>query len=231
MRENPSNRNLIGEYARISARAESRDITRRNRSSVGANASRWTGRPPLAYVLVLLLGCSVGAALADDDASSARVKMTPAVVCETITGYKDYVELEEPSRARDEKLLLYYEPTEYAYKKVGNVYQAHLTQDVKLRKHGDKKVIWQKNDILKYEPKSKSPPGFIYLSNTIALKPYEPGEYDLEIILHDQIGKGPVATQVVRFTIKPAPAPAPAPKPTGTPKGDSKDRKPTPDSP
>ena len=30
----------------------------------------------------------------------------------------------------------------------------------------------------------------IYLSNTIALKDLPPGEYDLEIILHDEIGKG-----------------------------------------
>jgi hypothetical protein len=154
------------------------------------------------------------------DDSPEKLGMTTAVVCKSITGYKDYVALDEPARTRDEKLLIYYEPLEYATEQVGREHQAHLTQDVKLRKRGEKKVIWQKNDLVKYQPKSNSPPTLIYLSNTIALKAYEPGDYDLEIILHDRISKGPVATQVVRFTIKPIP------KPAESAKDEAKDRKP-----
>ena len=53
-------------------------------------------------------------------------------------------------------------------------------------------------------PKQDLPPTQIYLRNTISLKGLEPGEYDLIIILHDEVNEGRTATQVVKFRVIPA---------------------------
>ena len=37
------------------------------------------------------------------------------------------------------------------------------------------------------------------MKNAISLKGLPPGDYDLTLILHDEIAKGPAAKQVVRF--------------------------------
>ncbi len=44
----------------------------------------------------------------------------------------------------------------------------------------------------------------IYLRQTVSLKGLAPGDYELTIILHDELGKGATATQVVKFKIIPA---------------------------
>ena len=41
----------------------------------------------------------------------------------------------------------------------------------------------------------------IFLRNTISLKGLKPGDYELIIILHDEIAKGPPATQAVKFRV------------------------------
>ena len=53
-------------------------------------------------------------------------------------------------------------------------------------------------------PKQELPPTHVYLRNTISLKGLEPGEYDLIIILHDEVNEGRTATQVVKFRVIPA---------------------------
>ncbi len=70
---------------------------------------------------------------------------------------------------------------------------------------GPKKIIWQKLKMLDYTtPKQDLPPTHIYLRNTISLKGLEPGDYDLIIILHDEVNEGRTATQVVKFRVIPA---------------------------
>ena len=43
--------------------------------------------------------------------------------------------------------------------------------------------------MVEYEPKSEQPPQQLYMRNTISLKGLEPGEYELTIILRDEIDK------------------------------------------
>jgi hypothetical protein len=160
----------------------------------------------------------IGGAAASDDTnvprdgedSSDALRMTPAVVCESVAGFRDYVTKDVQVVTRDDKLILYFEPTGFATEKVGRAHRVHLTEDVRLRKHGERKVLWQKDDLLTYEPKAKTPPTALYCSNTIAVKGCEPGEYDLELILHDRIAKGAPARQIVRFRVKPSPPAEPA---------------------
>jgi hypothetical protein len=135
------------------------------------------------------------------DADTRALGMTPAVACASINGLEDYVPLDEPAVTRDDKLLVYFEPRNYRTEKAGTEYRAFLTVDARLRKRADKRVLRKKDDIVKYQPKSRAPLGRIYLSATIELKPYEPGEYDLDIILHDKLAKGSPATQTLAFRI------------------------------
>jgi hypothetical protein len=138
-------------------------------------------------------------------ATKPLLRMSEAIVCDTIKGYEDYEPLPGAALTSDEKLLVYYRPLNYRSSLNNGSYQAHFTQDYQLRKRGVKKFFWQKLKILDYTtPKQDLPPSQIYLRNTISLKGLEPGEYDLIIILHDENNEGRTATQVVKFRIIPA---------------------------
>jgi hypothetical protein len=138
----------------------------------------------------------------------ARLGMTPAIACESITAYEQYVPLAEPAVTRDDKLLVYYQPTNYAIIKVGSKYQAHFTQDVRIRRRGQKPVIWAKEKLFDYTQESAYPPYQVCLTNKISMKLLTPGDYDLDIILHDQNAKGATAEQTFRFRVKASPPPA-----------------------
>lgn len=128
--------------------------------------------------------------------------MSRAVVCASVGGFRDYEPLEIPERTRDDKLVIYYEPEHYAYERTGpEAYRISFSQDAVLRKKGSKAVLKRKDRFLTYEGTSKVPPSEVFLSNSINLKPYGPGEYVLEIILRDEIGGGEPATQTVEFRI------------------------------
>ena len=141
--------------------------------------------------------------LQGDDPPAPKLAMSPAVVCAKITGYGDYVALEEVVLTRDDKLLIYYEPTGFATEKVGKEHRVHLIQDGRIRRRGEKKVLQSKDKLLDYKGKSSTPVRVVYLANTIALKDLPPGEYDLEIILRDEIAKGKPTSQIVKFRVKP----------------------------
>ncbi len=130
--------------------------------------------------------------------------MSRGVVCSSIDGYEDYEVLPDAAQTSDEKLLVYYRPLGYKSVLVDGLYQAHFTQDAQIRKHGEKAVLRQKLKLLEYKPKNASPPDYIYLRNTISLKGLPPGDYDLTIILRDEVAKCPAATQVVKFRVIPA---------------------------
>jgi hypothetical protein len=138
-------------------------------------------------------------------ATKPLLRMSEAIVCDTIKGYEDYEPLPGAALTSDEKLLIYYRPSNYHSSMEKGSYQAHLTQDAQVRKRGTKKIIWQKLKMLDYTtPKQDLPPTHIYLRNTISLKGLEPGEYDLILILHDEVNEGRTATQVVKFRVIPA---------------------------
>ena len=157
----------------------------------------------------------ISALLGDDAPPAGKLAMTKAVACSTVTGYGDFVPLDEAVLTRDDKLLLYYEPSGYAYEQVGREYHVHLIQDARVRRKGEKTVLQAKDKLLDYKGKSKTPPLNVFLANTITLKPLPPGEYELEIILRDAIGKGPPATQILKFRVKAVDAPKGRPDPPG----------------
>jgi hypothetical protein len=135
--------------------------------------------------------------------AEGSLRMTAGVVCRSITGYEDYEPLPEGEQTAEEKLLVYFRPTGHRIERVDDFYQAHLVPDFQIRKRGEKAVLRQKLKFYEYKPKSAEPPRSIYMKNVIALKGLPPGDYNLTIILHDEIAKGPPATQVVKFRIIP----------------------------
>ncbi len=57
--------------------------------------------------------------------------------------------------------------------------------------------------MFEYKPTGKEPPRLVYLKTQVSLKGLPPGDYDLTIILHDEIDKGAVVTKVLPFRIIP----------------------------
>lgn len=146
-----------------------------------------------------------------------RLVMSKAVACEFVEGFGDYVERPSPRLSADEKLLVYYEPRHFATEKIGGRHRAHLTQDARVRKRGQKAAVWSKDKLLDYEAKADSPAFQLFLSNTIALKGLPPGDYDLDITLHDEVSRGSPATQTLRFSIVERPDAADEADPEKTP--------------
>jgi hypothetical protein len=132
------------------------------------------------------------------------LEMEPGIICKTIDGYEDYEPLPGAAQTSDEKLLVYIRPSGFQSEKLDKGYQAHLTLDGEVRKRGTKTILRQKKKLLDYKPVYTAPPVFVYLKHAVSLKGLVPGDYDLTIILHDEIAKGgAVATQVVKFKIIP----------------------------
>jgi hypothetical protein len=131
--------------------------------------------------------------------------MSPAVVCRRIDGYEDFKPLPGAALTADEKLLVYYRPLRYRTDTIAGDHTAHLVQDNEIRKKGKKQIVLQKRRVVEYQPKQAQPLGAIYMSNTISLKGLTPGEYELTIILRDELDRGsPPSKQVVRFKVIPA---------------------------
>jgi hypothetical protein len=132
------------------------------------------------------------------------LRMSRAVVCKSIDGYEVYKPLPGAAQTSDEKLLIYYRPLRYKIDFVDGYYRAHLVQDNEIRKRGKKEIVRQKKKVVEYDPKSKEPFGPIYIRNTISLKGLEPGDYDLTIILRDELDKiAPPSKQQVKFRVIP----------------------------
>lgn len=139
----------------------------------------------------------------EEEADEARLVMSRAIACESVAGFADYVGRPTSGLTTDEKLLVYYEPRNFVTERIGKRRQARLVQDVRLRRRDQKAALWSKDKLVDYTAKNDGPISEIYLTNTISLKGLRPGEYDLDIILHDEIGGGRPATQTLRFSIKP----------------------------
>lgn len=135
------------------------------------------------------------------ESKKAQLRMTPGVVCSVIDGYEKYKVLPKAAQTSDEKLLVYFRPLGYQIEKVDDGYEAHLVPGFQIRKRGQKEVLLQKLRMYEYKPRSEQPPHFLYMKNAISLKGLGPGEYDLTILLHDEIAKGPAAQQVIRFRV------------------------------
>ena len=160
--------------------------------------------------LELIVPAWANSVAADDDGSTKKqtktssLKVTPGVVCKSIDGYEHYEPLPDAAQTSDEKLLVYVRVTNFKVERKGGYYRGHLTSGFEIRKRGAKAVLLQKQKGLDYEPKNRQPIGDIYLKNVISLKGLSPGDYDLSLILHDELAEELPATQVIKFKVIPA---------------------------
>jgi len=176
------------------------------RAQVLTLAAAWLG---MSHPLVpMTKGCQASGSASQDSAENSAEKatslrMSPGVVCRSIDGYEQYERLPGAAQTSDEKLLVYLRPLGYMTEPVDGEYQAHLVPDFQIRKRGEKAILREKKKAFEYKPKTRERPRLIYLKNVISLKGLPPGDYDLTIILHDELAKGTPATQVVKFRIIP----------------------------
>jgi hypothetical protein len=143
------------------------------------------------------------AAAKKQPAKDTGLAMEPGVVCKSIDGFENYVPLPGAAQTSDEKLLVYIRALGYRTEIVDGTLEGHLTVDGEVRRRGDKAVLRQKKKMLEYKPRAELPPQFVYLKNSVSLKGLSPGDYELTIILHDEIAKGAPASQVIKFKIIP----------------------------
>jgi hypothetical protein len=134
----------------------------------------------------------------EDDGSFGIIGLT---ACREIRGYEDFEPLPAPALAPDEKLLVYFRPRHYKTASVEGRHEAHLAEDCRIRRRGSSAIVWSKPNIVEYRPRADQPPREIYIRNTISLKALKPGDYELEIVLHDKIGLGPSATHTLSFQV------------------------------
>lgn len=160
------------------------------------------GLPSMLAIGVLALAAWGGEG--DDDGSFG---LTAPVACREINGYEDYVVLPGAALTADEKLLVYYRPVHYKSARVDGKYEVHLTQDGRVRRRGSKAVLWSKPRLLDYKVRTDTPPQLIYLRNTIALKGLKPGEYELDVVLRDEVGQSAPAVRSLPFRVVPSPDP------------------------
>jgi hypothetical protein len=131
------------------------------------------------------------------------LSMGPGVICKSIDGFENFEPLPGAEQTSDEKLLVYLRADGFQTEKVDKGLGAHLTADGEVRKRGETGLLRQKKKMLEYKPIAASIPQLVYLKASISLKGLTPGDYDLTIILHDEIAKGAPASQVIKFKVIP----------------------------
>jgi hypothetical protein len=176
--------------------------------------------------LRLFLTCSAliaaGAGPADDTKSSRpALDMSKAVVCKKVVGYEDYVELPDASLTSEDKLNVYFRPLNFRVDpvekpKAGSRFKARFSEDCRIRRKGEKTVLMKKDKMVEYDPVFELRGQELYLVNNISLKGLSPGDYELDVVLHDVLEKDSSATQTVAFTVVPTPQVDPTPKEEGT---------------
>lgn len=134
------------------------------------------------------------------------------VACKEVRGYEDYDPLPDAALTHDEKLIIYFLPRHFKTERKGKKYRVHFTQQGRVKRRGQKAVLWSLPRTLEYEEEFDGPPRSVFLTNKLALKALPPGDYDYEIVLHDAVGGSSAATRTLPFTILLSPDPkAPAP--------------------
>ncbi len=155
---------------------------------------------PVALALSALFQASQAQETPKDDRSFS---ISEPILCKDVRGYEDYEELKTPELTSEDKLLVYFRPRHFKVAASGEKFEAHFTQDGKIRRRGEKPVVWQKTNLLDYKPKADIREMPIFLKNAISLKTLKPGDYQLEITLRDEIGKSAPALKTVFFKIVP----------------------------
>src|SRR5262249_16560756 len=129
--------------------------------------------------------------------------MEPGIVCKSIDGFEDYQRLPDAAQTSDEKLLVYIRTHGFQTETVEKGVEGHLTADGEVRKRGQKAILRKKRNMLDYRPRAPLTPERVYLKASVSLKGLAPGDYDLTIILHDEIAKDTSVSQVIKFKIIP----------------------------
>ena len=168
-------------------------------------------------VWILLFACLASTGPAEEPA----LEMSKAVVCKRIEGFENYVELPDASMTSEDKLNVYFRPLNYKVEplprpKPGRRFQARFVEDCRIRRKGEKVVLMKKDKLLEYDAAFESLDYQIYLQNNISLKGLTPGEYELEVILHDVLKPDVTSRQLVGFKVVPTPKVDPPPKEEGT---------------
>lgn len=139
------------------------------------------------------------------DEDDGRFGLTRPIACKEIRGYEDYEPLKAVELTSEDKLLVYYRPLHFKSEKKGKVYEARLSQDGRIRRKGEKSVLYAKK-YLDYRPtKDGEPPSSLYIRNMVGLKGLKPGEYEFDIILKDEVSQSAPATRSIAFKVVPTP--------------------------
>ena len=186
----------------------------------------------LGWILAISLGLSRGITLAqtppppdsppgqDQKPDEAKaLGMSPAIACLRVDGLEQYTPLPEATLTSADKLKVYFRPLRYKVETDPtnkNPYRAKFVEDGRIRRKGEKNPLVKEDKLLEYETRFAQADWQIYLVNTIGLEKLTPGEYELDITLHDAIDGDATARQTLAFRIVPIPdvteAP-PAPEP------------------
>ena len=153
------------------------------------------------------------------------LSMTPAVAVSRVDGLDQFTPLPDSTLTKADKLKVYFEPLNYKVEndsKPKQPFRAKFTEDARIRRKGEKTALVKEDKLLEYEARFDAINYRIYLVNTIGLESLTPGEYEIDIILHDILDGQASATQTMPFRVvpssvetvdKPKPEPAETPKP------------------
>jgi hypothetical protein len=112
---------------------------------------------------------------------STDFDVSKPIVCKTVTGLRNFEKRDPPELTTFDKLIVYVEPTGYSTRLVDGKRKALLVQNGRVRAAGSKKVIFEREELLRFEPEVP-PAGFnAYLAATIGFKSLQPGDYVLEL--------------------------------------------------
>jgi hypothetical protein len=158
----------------------------------------------LRWVIPAILLAPTARSLAFDEKPDA-LTMTKPVLCLKVHGFASFEPLPAATLTADDKMMVYYEPSGYKIERTKDGYRASFAQDGRIRKKGSKDPIWKKEKMIEYEPKSMTPPYRIFMRSDLSIKGLPPGDYELDLVLHDQLAKDASATRTVAFKVVPAP--------------------------
>ena len=153
---------------------------------------------------------------ADPAVGPPAFAMSPAVACARVDGYEDFTPLPVVELTSLDKLKVYFRPLHFKYDvdpKNKAPYRVRFVEDGRIRRKGEKKEVAKEDKLLEYETRSDVPGFPVYLVNTIGLEKLTPGDYELDITLHDMVDGAAVAKQVLPFRVVPLPAGAAPPEP------------------
>jgi len=166
--------------------------------------------------LVCSAGFLTGVRFADEPRPARpSLEMSKAIVCKKVVGFEDYVELPDASLTSEDKLNVYFRPIHFRVAPVekpkpGSRYKSSFVEDCRIRRKGEKTVLMKKDKMVEYDPTFERFDQELFLVNNISLKGLSPGDYELDIVLHDLLEKDATTTQTVTFTVIPTPKVEPA---------------------